>query len=97
MSGGAQDVTDRVKGYVGMRKVSLGRTEPHGHLRPMLNNEFVFQIGFLDQVTLLHCTKVYREGGGGLSAMGNTTSFSLGASVKVLVYCGQLKHAGDFA
>lgn len=36
-------------GYVGMRKVSLGRTEPHGHLRPLLNNEFVFQIGFLDQ------------------------------------------------
>ena len=33
-----------------MRKISLGRTHPHGHLRPMLNNEFVFQIGLLDQV-----------------------------------------------
>ena len=39
-----------MRGYVGMRKISLGRTEPRGHLRPMLNNEFVFQIGFLDQV-----------------------------------------------
>ena len=50
-----QEVTDRVKGYVGMRKISLGRTHPHGHLRPMLNNEFVFQIGFLDQVCFLSC------------------------------------------
>ena len=45
-----QGVADKVTGYVGMRKISLGRTHPHGHLRPMLNNEFVFQIGFLDQV-----------------------------------------------
>ena len=49
----AQDVVDKVRGYVGMRKVSLGRTERHGHLRPLLNDEFVFQIGFLDQVRLL--------------------------------------------
>lgn len=45
-----QASTDTVKGYVGMRKISLGRTEPQGHLRPLLNNEFIFQIGFLDQV-----------------------------------------------
>ena len=45
-----QASTDTVKGYVGIRKISLGRTEPQGHLRPMLNNEFIFQIGFLDQV-----------------------------------------------
>ena len=38
---------------MGMRKVSLGRTERHGHLRPLLNDDFVFQIGFLDQVPLL--------------------------------------------
>ncbi len=45
-----QAPSDTVKGYVGMRKISLGRTEPHGHLRPLLNDEFTFQIGFLDQV-----------------------------------------------
>ena len=49
----AQDVEDKVRGYVGMRKVTLGRTERHGHLRPLLNDEFVFQIGFLDQARLL--------------------------------------------
>ena len=49
----AQDVVDKVRGYVGMRKVTLGRTERHGHLRPLLNDEFVFQIGFLDQARLL--------------------------------------------
>ena len=48
--GPVQAQTDTVKGYVGMRKISLGRTEPQGHLRPLLNNEFIFQIGFLDQV-----------------------------------------------
>ena len=41
---------DAVKAYVGMRKVSLGRVGPGGRLRPLLNNEFVFQLGFLDQV-----------------------------------------------
>ncbi|CAL8464673.1 g4208 [Coccomyxa elongata] len=40
---------DTVKSYVGMRKVSLGKVGPGNHLRPMLNNEFVFQLGFLDQ------------------------------------------------
>ena len=49
----AQEVVDRVRGYMGMRKISLGRTERHGHLRPLFNNDFVFQIGFLDQVRLL--------------------------------------------
>ena len=44
---------DTVKSYVGMRKVSLGKVGPGNHLRPMLNNEFVFQLGFLDQVILL--------------------------------------------
>ena len=51
----SQDVVDKVRGYVGMRKISLGCTERHGHLRPLLNNEFVFQIGFLDQVCMLPC------------------------------------------
>lgn len=36
--------------YVGMRKVSLGRVGPGKHLRPLLNNKFTFQLGFLDQV-----------------------------------------------
>ena len=41
---------DAVKAYVGMRKISLGRVGPGDRLRPLLNNEFVFQLGFLDQV-----------------------------------------------
>ncbi len=45
-----------MKSYVGMRKVSLGKVGPGNHLRPMLNNEFVFQLGFLDQVRLLQMT-----------------------------------------
>ena len=35
--------------YFGMRKVHVGRTKD-GALRPMINNEFVFQTGMLDQV-----------------------------------------------
>ena len=38
---------DRVGGYFGMRKISLGMAG--GVLRPMLNNAFVFQLGMLDQ------------------------------------------------
>ena len=41
---------DRVRGYFGMREVSLGPVGPGGHPRPLLNGEFVFQIGMLDQV-----------------------------------------------
>ena len=36
--------------YFALRKSSMGRTAD-GALRPMLNNEFVFQTGMLDQVT----------------------------------------------
>lgn len=46
----AQKPGDMVKGYVGMRKISLGHVGRGNHLRPMLNNEFIFQLGFLDQV-----------------------------------------------
>jgi hypothetical protein len=44
-----QGKADSVKSYVGMRKISLGRVGPGNQLRPLLNNEFVFQLGFLDQ------------------------------------------------
>lgn len=39
---------DEVKSYFGMRKIALGR-DAQGLVRPMLNNEFVFQVGPLDQ------------------------------------------------
>jgi hypothetical protein len=39
---------DRVRGYFGMRKTSLGK-DANGITRLMLNNEFVFQLGPLDQ------------------------------------------------
>ncbi|MFC1739450.1 PA14 domain-containing protein [Planctomycetota bacterium] len=39
---------DEVGSYFGMRKISLGKDE-NGITRMMLNNEFVFQFGFLDQ------------------------------------------------
>ncbi len=39
---------DNVKGYFGMRKISLGKDEK-GITRIMLNNAFVFQAGVLDQ------------------------------------------------
>ena len=41
-------VVDEVESYFGMRKISLGEDE-NGRMRMMLNNEFVFQYGFLDQ------------------------------------------------
>ena len=39
---------DRVRGYFGMRKVALGK-DALGITRILLNNQFVFQVGFLDQ------------------------------------------------
>lgn len=39
---------DEVQSYFGMRKISLGR-DKDGYYRMMLNNEFVFQTGPLDQ------------------------------------------------
>jgi len=42
------EVTDEVTSYAGMRKISLGRDE-EGLTRIMLNNEFLFQFGPLDQ------------------------------------------------
>ena len=39
-----------MRGYFGMREVSLGPVGPGNHPRPLLNGEFVFQIGMLDQV-----------------------------------------------
>ncbi len=41
-------VSDKVSSYAGMRKISLGKDED-GLTRIMLNNEFLFQIGPLDQ------------------------------------------------
>ncbi|MGC8830249.1 MAG: beta-L-arabinofuranosidase domain-containing protein [Verrucomicrobiia bacterium] len=41
-------VVDEVSSYFGMRKVSIGK-DRFGITRILLNNEFVFQIGFLDQ------------------------------------------------
>jgi len=41
-------ILDKVESYFGMRKVSLGKDEK-GITRIMLNNEFVFQVGTLDQ------------------------------------------------
>ncbi|MGX6443621.1 PA14 domain-containing protein [Neobacillus sp. K501] len=40
-------VLDTVKSYVGMREISLGKI--NGQLRPLLNGEFIFQMGPLDQ------------------------------------------------
>ena len=40
-------VVDEVNSYFGMRSIALGKVD--GVLRPMLNGEFVFQIGLLDQ------------------------------------------------
>ncbi len=40
--------SDEVTSYFGMRKVSLAK-DPAGILRPMINNQFVFQVGVLDQ------------------------------------------------
>ncbi|MFC2107190.1 sugar-binding domain-containing protein [Bacteroidota bacterium] len=42
------EVLDEVNSYFGMRKISLGKDE-NGFTRMMLNNEFVFQNGPLDQ------------------------------------------------
>jgi hypothetical protein len=47
-----KEALDSVKGYFGMRKVSLGRTSPDAHLRIFLNNKPMVQFGFLDQVRL---------------------------------------------
>ncbi|KPK83458.1 MAG: hypothetical protein AMJ81_08245 [Phycisphaerae bacterium SM23_33] len=44
----AKTLCDAVESYFGMRKVSMGKTKD-GFLRILLNNQFVFQIGFLDQ------------------------------------------------
>ncbi|MHA4896451.1 glycoside hydrolase family 2 protein [Pedobacter sp. PWIIR3] len=41
------NVTDEVTSYFGMRDVKLGKV--NGVVRPLLNNQFVMQIGLLDQ------------------------------------------------
>ena len=41
-------IVDEVKGYFGMRKISI-KADANGVLRMMLNNKFVFQYGPLDQ------------------------------------------------
>ena len=41
-------ITDKIKSYTGFRKISLGKTED-GFTRMLLNNEFIFQNGPLDQ------------------------------------------------
>jgi hypothetical protein len=40
-------VTDEIRSYVGMRDVSLGKV--NGVVRPLLNGQFVMQLGLLDQ------------------------------------------------
>jgi beta-galactosidase/beta-glucuronidase/regulation of enolase protein 1 (concanavalin A-like superfamily) len=40
-------VVDSVKSYFGMREITLGKV--NGQLRPLLNGEFIFQMGPLDQ------------------------------------------------
>ncbi len=45
---GDKKTDDKVKGYFGMRKISLGKDEK-GVTRMLLNNEPLFQIGVLDQ------------------------------------------------
>ena len=40
--------TDGVGSYFAMRKISLGK-DTQGRTRPLLNNQFVFQVGALDQ------------------------------------------------
>jgi regulation of enolase protein 1 (concanavalin A-like superfamily) len=42
-----ETVLDSVKSYFGMREISLGKV--NGQLRPLLNGEFIFQMGPLDQ------------------------------------------------
>lgn len=42
------NVLDNIKGYFGMRKISLGKDE-NGYTRIMLNNKPYFQFGLLDQ------------------------------------------------
>lgn len=46
-----EDQVDHVRAYFGMRKISLGRVGGEKHLRPLLNDEFVFHMGMLDQVS----------------------------------------------
>lgn len=41
-------MTDRVDSYFGLRSVRLGR-DAKGVQRPLINGEFIFQVGFLDQ------------------------------------------------
>ena len=41
-------IIDKIKSYTGFRKISLGKTED-GFTRMLLNNEFIFQNGPLDQ------------------------------------------------
>ena len=48
-----EDQVDHVRAYFGMRKVSLGRVGGEKNLRPLLNDNFVFHIGMLDQVCTL--------------------------------------------
>jgi hypothetical protein len=42
------ETVDSLTGYFGMRKISVGK-DKDGYTRMMLNNQFVFQFGFLDQ------------------------------------------------
>ncbi len=48
LQNGKGEKVDEIKSYFGMRKISLGRDES-GITRLMLNNQFVFQFGPLDQ------------------------------------------------
>jgi PA14 domain-containing protein/glycosyl hydrolase family 2/Fn3 domain-containing protein len=48
LTDGSKKPADEVKGYFGMRNISLGKDE-NGITRMLLNNQFVFQLGALDQ------------------------------------------------
>lgn len=43
---------DMVQSYFGMRKISLGHLQWETNPRIMLNNQFIFHMGVLDQVGL---------------------------------------------
>lgn len=51
---------DSVQSYFGMRKISLGHLQWETNPRVMLNNQFVFHMGVLDQVCLcLQCVSCH--------------------------------------
>ena len=81
-----QEPLDAVASYVGMRKVSLGRVGPGNHMRPLLNNEFVFAIGFLDQACCALTATI-------TSLLGQQHALATEASVRM---CARLRYHTSF-